>query len=124
MIAEYKGKTYECSFYKGKIILISENCEDGFSEDFDGGYIKTVDRHECDRVYNSTPMVRYEGKAYLYYEETEDEIQLFVGDSDLSLLRPTDCFYQDIQGQAQRSLCRCFQKFLLLHSLCNLPQVF
>ena len=50
MIAEYKGKTFECSFFKGKIILISDNYEDGFSEDFDGGYIKTVDRSECDRV--------------------------------------------------------------------------
>ena len=30
-------------------------------------------------------MVRYEGKSYYYYEETEDKIQLFVGASDLSL---------------------------------------
>ena len=74
MIAVYKGKTFECSFYKRKIILISDKYEVGFSEDFDGGYIKTVDRSECDRVYNSTPMVRYDGKAYLYYEETDDEI--------------------------------------------------
>ena len=85
MIAEYKGKTFECSFFKGKIILISDNYEDGFSEDFDGGYIKTVDRSECDRVQEITPMVRYEGKSYYYYEETEDKIQLFVGASDLSL---------------------------------------
>lgn len=84
MIAEYKGKTYECSFYKGKIILISDKYEDGFSEDFDG-YSKTVDRSECNRVYKSTPMVKYEGKSYYYYEETEDKIQLFVGASDLSL---------------------------------------
>ena len=84
MIAEYKGKTYECSFFKGKILLISDRNEAGFSKDFDG-YIKTVDRSECERVYKSTTMVRYKGEAYYYYEETEDEIQLFVGASDLSL---------------------------------------
>ena len=75
MIAEYKGKTYKCSFYKGKIILISDKYEDGFSEDFKG-YSKTVDRSECDRVYHQEPRFLYgkwvnisDGKKIMWTEE-------------------------------------------------------
>ena len=51
MIAEYKGKTYECSFFKGKILLSSNRNEPGFSKDLDG-YIKIVDRSECENEFN------------------------------------------------------------------------
>lgn len=75
MIAEYNGKTYKCSFYKGKIILISDKYEDGFSEDFKG-YSKTVDRPECDRVYHQEPRFLYNGEAFRYKEEVDGKILL------------------------------------------------
>lgn len=83
--ALYKGLEFKCFLKRGRQVeLISKKTRDGF-EIKGTVYAKVVGRSECDRVYKSTPMVRYEGKAYLYYEETEDKIQLFVGDSDLSL---------------------------------------
>ena len=75
MIAEYNGKTYKCSFYKGKIILISDKYEDGFSEDFKG-YSKTVDRPECDRVYHQEPRFLYNEEAFRYREEVDGKILL------------------------------------------------
>ena len=83
--ALYKGQEFKCFLKRGgQLELINKSPIDGFG--IKGNvYSRTVDRSECERVYKSTPMVRYKGKSYYYYEETEAEIQLFVGASDLSL---------------------------------------
>ncbi len=83
--AVYKNLEFKCFFKRGgQLELISKTPMDGFVAK-GNVYSKIVDRVECGRVYKSTPMVRYEGESYYYYEETEDKIQLFVGASDLSL---------------------------------------
>lgn len=83
--AVIKNCEFKC-FLKcgGQVELISKTPLEGF-EVKGKVFSRIVDRSECDRVYKSTTMVRYEGKSYYYYEETEDKIQLFVGASDLSL---------------------------------------
>lgn len=83
--AVFKKCEFKCFLKRGgQLELISKTLKDGF-EVKGNVYSKIVDRSECERVYKSTPMVRYEGKSYYYYEETEEQIQLFVGASDLSL---------------------------------------
>lgn len=68
MIAKYKGKTYECSFFKGKILLSSNRNKPGFSKDLDG-YIKIGDiitwEYESGKVdKNNKPIYEYHASIW------------------------------------------------------------
>ncbi len=72
--AVFKNCEFKCFLKRGgQVELISKTPLEGF-EVKGKVFSRIVDRSECDRVYEITPMVRYEGKSYYYYEETEDKI--------------------------------------------------
>ena len=112
--AIYNGQKFKCGFYRGgKIELYSEIPINNFKFE-DSVYCKMVDRSECDRVYSITPMVRYQGEEYYYYEETKDKIQLYVGAGDLSLEWEPKGFehtgYEEWTKWVPKSECEEFDK--------------
>lgn len=87
-VAEYKGKEYDWTTEKGKIKLLSDFPEIGFEKDF-VGYVKIVDRSECDRVYYQEPRFCYQGVDYRYGEEKDGKIMILCtyDENDKDLIR-------------------------------------
>ena len=63
--AVFRNCEFKCFLKRGgQLELINKSPIDGFG--IKGNvYSRTVDRSECERVYKSTPMVRYKGEAYV-----------------------------------------------------------
>ncbi len=73
IFADYKGQIYKCSIARGgkQIRLLSDTCVDGFEKGITG-YVKKVDKADCDRVYKKELCFRHMNDAFLVLN-TEDE---------------------------------------------------
>lgn len=75
MLANYKGNTYECELSGNEVTLYSDKYVSGFLKDFEG-YVKIINRKDCERVYRQENRFLYKGKSFRYRDESDGKILL------------------------------------------------